>query len=84
MRRIRGWSRSFLASHQVAGDARRIYERIPAYVAGAGTARLFSARTRRVNWSPLPWRISAGTSTPSTSSASVLPGARSRARPTCC
>jgi hypothetical protein len=34
----------FLASHQVAGDARRIYERIPAYVAGAGTARLFSAR----------------------------------------
>lgn len=34
----------FLASHGVAGDARRIYERMPAYVAGGGTARLFSAR----------------------------------------
>ena len=34
----------FLASHEVAGDARRIYERLPAYVEGASTARLFSAR----------------------------------------
>jgi hypothetical protein len=34
----------FLASHEVAGDARRIYERMPAYVDGADTARLFSAR----------------------------------------
>jgi len=33
----------FLASHGVAGDARRIYERMPAYLTGAGTARLFSA-----------------------------------------
>jgi hypothetical protein len=36
----------FLASHGMAGDARRIYERMPAYVAGAGTACLFSARDR--------------------------------------
>jgi hypothetical protein len=34
----------FLASHEVAGDARRIYERLPAYVEGARTTRLFSAR----------------------------------------
>jgi hypothetical protein len=35
---------AFLASHGVAGDARRIYERMPAYLTGPGTARLFSAR----------------------------------------
>jgi hypothetical protein len=34
----------FLASHAVAGEARRIYERMPAYLTDAGTARLFSAR----------------------------------------
>ena len=34
----------FLDSHEVTGDARRIYERMPAYVEGAGTAWLFGAR----------------------------------------